>query len=1152
MKNITQYLVDTVKPSGITTNDTRLEEESNNGSKRKRNRVKIKISRTSTKETVCDIIESSSDMIDKTPSPFTREAAKHKNSLEKSKRSSSKLQTLVNMKKLEDESLDYLSIETNDKSYKERNYKRNSENSVKNNRKTKKTLKDKEGTKSDTSVCNTVKNKEPEVINLINISDSEDDNHEESNAFQILMNRKKQVHSLSPTKPAQTDEADIKKSGEYKIKLKQTKEKLIALADKKGYSKQKLAEIEEGEKIERIIQKRIKLFKKDTTKDSNGEATIFTQSQSCGSLLNYFSKVPVNLTHSNVANMSTIVVKADVHMAENSTQHNIYNSSSKKGPQLNKQNKLDMKFSQIDDISIIDSENINMTCKTKKHDSCGQSKHRWSLRIKLQNYENENLVADEISDEEIFSAQRRSKINTKSSKKSEATKNISVVDKNPKRALKQVNEESILKHELLKNAENDLAQKDKHKSTFDNSKHTSTVSKSLDSCLNSNLNDYVIISESKLKRKTVDKLAPLFTKRRKPDPEIIAARRLFLQPDVTDNSKSVVRKVTVDGTLPFPVVSHITQLNNVISNETKSFHIPEKLRVKFIPVINSSDYTCTMDFSEIKLEANVINKKAKVSDILTEMEKFCTDTRQMWSVISHIFKGQPIKTVSPRTRTKRSKFMREEKMIEKRSTENQIENYNWTYKYRPRSIKEVVGNEEAGTKLREWLIGWKATFRNENNSSGDEFYSSDSTSSRIHENNQVAILLGPHGSGKTASVYAVAEEFGYTVLEVNASSRRTGKILLKELEEATKSHRIKKKSDAPTFFNLSSDETVPKKISQKSLILIEDIDLIFEEDEGFISATYQLALNTKRPIVMTCRDICPHLAKIAPQQNRIYFQQATGSRIVALLQLIALAETGYSVSTDYITELIQIGDLRKAILKLQYLMLSNPTHVIAQSIIFKNSFWESVRYNLYKPAIKENKKQKTKKAADRKVTNFNKHILDNLANKLNDIVLMSSLIHLEDSALNLSQIKMQPSLSLLENTDSYSASNSICFDIAEWLSKTAVYSSQLSSSDGTSYRNNITLKRQLNKGVNSALSQTTSFLLDRQVISTDYLPCLRTICRAEESRANMNNKRGNRFFHYLHNLKGPSTSLKPNILSAACRVMRDTVDNDANTSTTCV
>lgn len=42
------------------------------GGGRKRGRVKIRITRTSSRERVCDIVESKNDLIDKTPSPFTR------------------------------------------------------------------------------------------------------------------------------------------------------------------------------------------------------------------------------------------------------------------------------------------------------------------------------------------------------------------------------------------------------------------------------------------------------------------------------------------------------------------------------------------------------------------------------------------------------------------------------------------------------------------------------------------------------------------------------------------------------------------------------------------------------------------------------------------------------------------------------------------------------------------------------------------------------------------------------------------------------------------------------------------------------------------------------------------------------------------------
>ncbi|CAK9814031.1 Enhanced level of genomic instability 1, partial [Anthophora plagiata] len=663
----------------------------------------------------------------------------------------------------------------------------------------------------------------------------------------------------------------------------------------------------------------------------------------------------MDLAHADIANISPIVVKADVHMTENVIKHDLHTSNSKNEIQSSKENeKSNLEFSKIDDISIIESENINFSSNKKKEQGKQHSKHKWSLRIKLQTCEND--LSDEDSDIQLFSSRDTDELNIEHSKNCEIIKNkgsghLSTKNKNRKVMSKQMNEYmklKLTKHEQLESSKYNIISDNKYLKTKTENRYELIEIDKYESTLaqNTNENDYnnvslgnieenklnqencVIINDNNSKRKLTDKLAPLFIKRRKPDPAIIAARRLFLQSDITDNnSKNINRKINVCGILPFPLISHVTQSSSAVWNGTDTFNISKDTSNKYVPIINVSNFKHLIDHSEIKLKTLQKVNKPKIQETLIEIEKRCSNVKKMWDVISVIVEKESSKATSPKTKIRKSKPFEKKKAMEYKNKENQFEYYSWPYKYRPKSTQEIVGNEEAAAKLKEWLIGWKATFSNEDINSEDEFYSSDSNYSKSRESNHVAVLLGPYGCGKTASVYAVAEEFGYTVLELNASSKRTGKKLLKELEEATKSHRIKKNAKASVSCNSVLDEVAPKKILQNSLILIEDVDIIFEEDEGFISATYQLASNTKRPIVMTCRDICPHLNKMAPQQNRIYFRDAVGNRVSAFLELISLAETGYRLPSNYIAELLNCGDLRKAILQLQYLLLSGPPQI---------------------------------------------------------------------------------------------------------------------------------------------------------------------------------------------------------------------------------
>lgn len=112
---------------------------------------------------------------------------------------------------------------------------------------------------------------------------------------------------------------------------------------------------------------------------------------------------------------------------------------------------------------------------------------------------------------------------------------------------------------------------------------------------------------------------------------------------------------------------------------------------------------------------------------------------------------------------------------------NQMKHAMWTEKYKPKSSDDIIGNAEAVKKLATWLGSWKR-FNQEKkirrNSSSSEFEITDydsRDSNRLQAN--TIILGGPCGSGKSAAVYALCNQLDFNVIELNASSKRSGKNL---------------------------------------------------------------------------------------------------------------------------------------------------------------------------------------------------------------------------------------------------------------------------------------------------------------------------------------------------------------------------------------
>ncbi|RMY89345.1 hypothetical protein D0862_10236 [Hortaea werneckii] len=175
------------------------------------------------------------------------------------------------------------------------------------------------------------------------------------------------------------------------------------------------------------------------------------------------------------------------------------------------------------------------------------------------------------------------------------------------------------------------------------------------------------------------------------------------------------------------------------------------------------------------------------------------------------------------------------------------------------------------------------------------------------------LLSGPHGCGKTAAAYAVAKELEFRVFDINSHERRSGKDVIDKVGDMTENHLVKHHGTADEgelsvnedsnkerldeafqrdlasgrqgkmsgFFKPKGDsaskppaaltkpkapskattlEAVqkalkkPSKDQQQSLILLEEVDVLFKEDKDFWSTVLKLIISSKRPFIMTCND----------------------------------------------------------------------------------------------------------------------------------------------------------------------------------------------------------------------------------------------------------------------------------------------------------
>ncbi|XP_032234369.2 ATPase family AAA domain-containing protein 5 isoform X2 [Nematostella vectensis] len=140
-------------------------------------------------------------------------------------------------------------------------------------------------------------------------------------------------------------------------------------------------------------------------------------------------------------------------------------------------------------------------------------------------------------------------------------------------------------------------------------------------------------------------------------------------------------------------------------------------------------------------------------------------------------------------------------------------------------------------------------------------------------------------------------------------------------EKGQKSERKEKKEENDQRMD-GSDGSSSKKISIKaaSLILFEEVDVIFEEDRSFWAAVNSFMRNTKCPIIMTSNDV--HVG-CDGRYEQLLFKLPSINLLSAHLQLTALINHVVIQPSD-IKALVSLygSDIRQCFLMLQFWLLS--------------------------------------------------------------------------------------------------------------------------------------------------------------------------------------------------------------------------------------
>ncbi len=169
----------------------------------------------------------------------------------------------------------------------------------------------------------------------------------------------------------------------------------------------------------------------------------------------------------------------------------------------------------------------------------------------------------------------------------------------------------------------------------------------------------------------------------------------------------------------------------------------------------------------------------------------------------------------------------------------------WSEKYRPERVEQMVGNEDARLATIKWITTWVSGTR-------------------------PLLLIGPPGIGKTTLVHALVRQFGYDMVEMNASDTRNKEILKTRIMQV--------------FQNTSL-------LARNILLFLDEVDGISgREDTGGIETLVDLMKEPTVPVIMAANEKSAKIKDLAKVCKKVEFSPVPPRLLLLYLDHVLQSE----------------------------------------------------------------------------------------------------------------------------------------------------------------------------------------------------------------------------------------------------------------------